>query len=166
MKKYFALLILLLFSTCSPGDRYIVNPHEGDMSFQISDGAGGMTEGMRIDFPSKDIVLETKNGQAHHAKTDIFRGIIWYTFDPVNMVNFIPVPIERVKEIIALNEKGKKADELIDPASVVEDKALDFHNVVGEDSLTRFDDQKRKKKKRPNKFKRNRNRNDNRSNKK
>ncbi len=116
------------------------------------------------DFPSKNVVLETKNGQAHHAKTDIFRGIIWYTFDPANMVNFIPVPIERVNEIIALNKKGKKPDELIDPASVVEDKALDFQNVVGEDSLTRFDDRKKKKKKRPNKFKRNRNRNDNRSN--
>ena len=115
------------------------------------------------DFPSKDIVLETKTGQAHQAKADILRGILWYTFDPVNMVNFIPVPLDRVKEIIALNKKGEKVDELIDPASAVEDKALDFHNVVGEDSLTRFDDQKKRKKKRPNKYKRNRNRNDKRS---
>ena len=45
-----------------------------------------------------------------------------------------------------LNKKGQKPDELIDPASVVEDKTLDFQNVVGEDSLTRFDDRKKKKK--------------------
>ena len=110
------------------------------------------------DFPSKDIVLEIKSGQAHHTKTDIFRGIMWYTFDPVNMVNFIPVPVERVREIVELNKKGKKVDELIDLSKVVEEGPLDFHNVVGQESLTRFDGQKaKKKKKRSNKYKRNRN---------
>jgi cell fate regulator YaaT (PSP1 superfamily) len=117
------------------------------------------------DFPSKDTVLETVMGQAHHAKTDIFRGILWYTFDPINMVNFIPVHVERVNEIIALNKKGKKADELVDLEVLKEDVPLDFQNVVGEDSLTRFDDQKKKKKKKPNRNykKRNKNRNENRN---
>ena len=99
------------------------------------------------DFPSKDIVLETKTGQAHHTKTDIFRGIMWYTFDPVNMVNFTPVPVERVKEIIALNKKGKKVDVLIDTSNVSMENSLDFKNEVGQDSLTRFDNQKNKRKK-------------------
>lgn len=117
------------------------------------------------DFPSREIVLETKMGQAHHTKTDIFRGIMWYTYDPINMVNFIPVAVERVKEIIALNKKGKKVDELVDHSKVVETETLDFQNVVGEDSLTRFDDKKKKKKKRPNKYnkKRNRSRNESRN---
>ena len=119
------------------------------------------------DFPSKEIVLETKTGQAHHAKTDIFRGIMWYTFDPVNMVNFIPVPVERAKEIIALNKKGKKVDELVKASEVVADGSLDYQNVVGQESLTRFDEQKnRKRKKRPNKQRRNKNRNDKKPNKK
>lgn len=118
------------------------------------------------DFPSTEIVLETKMGQAHHTKTDIFRGIMWYTYDPINMVNFIPVEVKRVKEIIALNKKGKKVEELVDHTKNIEAKSLDFQNVVGEDSLTRFDEKKKKKKKRPNRYnkKRNRGKNENRNN--
>lgn len=113
------------------------------------------------DFPSKDVVLETKTGTAYHAKTDIFRRIMWYTFDPNNMVNFIPIPVERVREIIELNKKGKKVDELIDLSKIAEEGPLDFHNVVGQESLTRFDDQKNKrKKKKSSKYKRSRNRNE------
>lgn len=118
------------------------------------------------DFPSKDVILETRNGQAHHTKTDIFRGIMWYTFDPVNMVNFIPVPVERVREIIALNKKGKKVDELVSKADNVLETSLDYQNVVGQESLTRFDEKKTKKrKKRPNnKYRKNRGRNEKKSN--
>ncbi len=113
------------------------------------------------DFPAKEVILETKTGQAHHTKTDIFRNIMWYTFDPQNMVNFIPVPVERVKEIMALNKKGIKVDELIDKSVDVVDGKLDYHNVVGQESLTRFDDKKNKKrKKRPNKNRKNTGRNE------
>jgi hypothetical protein len=100
-------------------------------------------------------VLETKTGQAYHSKTDIFRGIMWYTFDPVNLVNFTPVPVERVKEVIELNKKGKKPDVLVNATAVSTEGPLDFKNEVGQDSLTRFDDKKpKKKKKRNNKNKR------------
>lgn len=110
------------------------------------------------DFPSRSIVLETKSGQAYHNKTDIFRGIMWYTFDPVNMVNFTPVPVERVKEIIELNKKGKKVDVLVDISIDVVEGPMDFKNEVGKDSLTRFDDKKPKRKKnRNNKHKRSNN---------
>jgi cell fate regulator YaaT (PSP1 superfamily) len=102
------------------------------------------------DFPSHKIVLETKNGQAYHSKTDIFRGIMWYTFDPVHMVNFTPVPVNRVKEIIELNKKGTKVDVLVDIAKVIKEGHLDFKNEVGQDSLTRFDDKKPKRKKKRN----------------
>jgi cell fate regulator YaaT (PSP1 superfamily) len=110
------------------------------------------------DFPSREVVLETKTGQAYHSKTDIFRGIMWYTFDPVNLVNFTPVPVERVREIIELNKKGIKVDILMDTSNVSTEGPLDFHNVVGQESLTRFDEQKAKRKKRrSNKRKRPRN---------
>jgi cell fate regulator YaaT (PSP1 superfamily) len=115
------------------------------------------------EFPSRKIVLETTMGQAHHTKTDIFRNMMWYTFDPVNMVNFIPVSVERVNEIIALNKEGKKVSELIDLSKVEVVESLDYQSAVGEDSLTRFDDQKKKKKKRPNKYNKNRNKNRNRN---
>lgn len=102
------------------------------------------------DFPSREIVLETKTGQAYHSKTDIFRGLMWYTFDPVNLVNFTPVPVERVKEIIELNKKGVKVDVLVDISNAPTEKALDFKNVVGQESLTRFDDKQAKRKKKKN----------------
>ncbi|MCK5171015.1 MAG: hypothetical protein KAQ75_14150, partial [Bacteroidales bacterium] len=110
------------------------------------------------DFPSREVVLETKTGQAYHSKTDIFRGLMWYTFDPVNLVNFTPVPVERVKEIIELNKKGVKVDVLVDISNAPTEGSLDFENVVGQESLTRFDDKKdKRKKKRNNKRKRPRN---------
>ena len=110
------------------------------------------------DFPSREVVLETKTGQAYHSKTDIFRGLMWYTFDPVNLVNFTPVPVERVKEIIELNKKGVKVDVLVDISNIPTESSLDFKNVVGQESLTRFDDKKdKRKKKKNNKRKRPRN---------
>jgi cell fate regulator YaaT (PSP1 superfamily) len=112
------------------------------------------------DFPPTNVVLETRTGQAFFQKTDIFRGIMWYSFDHTNMVNLTPVPIERVKEIMALNKAGKKVDDLIDAKSIViPEKELDYHNVIGQESLTRFDEQKnpKKKKKRRNKFRGNTN---------
>ena len=51
---------------------------------------------------------------------------------------------ERVFEIIALNKKGIKPDSLEDKTNEGE-KKVDYNNVVGEDSLTRFDSQKKKK---------------------
>lgn len=109
------------------------------------------------DFPSTNVVLETTTGQAFFQKTDIFRGIMWYSFDPINIVKLTPVPVERVKEIIKLNKSGKKVDDLIDTRDVVKEKVLDFHNVVGQESLTRFDDlsASKKKKRRKNKNRRN-----------
>jgi cell fate regulator YaaT (PSP1 superfamily) len=99
------------------------------------------------DFPSTEIVLETQKGQAYHNKTDIFRRVMWYSFDRVSVVNITPVPIDRVIEIIELNKKGQKVDALID-LTVLEEGVLDYKNVVGQESLTRFDDKKGKRRKR------------------
>jgi cell fate regulator YaaT (PSP1 superfamily) len=103
------------------------------------------------DFPDRNAVLETVDGDAYHQKTDIYRNLFWYGFERENASNLVPVPVERVKEIIRLNREGKKVKTLIDPGSFKEEK-LDFEDDVGKDSLTRFDDNtsrsKRKKKKR------------------
>jgi hypothetical protein len=67
-----------------------------------------------------------------------------YTDDPGN---FIAVPIERVKHIIELNKAGEKPDALLSlKDQVIEVKQPDYENVVGQDSLTRFDQAKRSKK--------------------
>ena len=105
------------------------------------------------DFPDKDIKLETEKGRAYHVKTDVYKGIMWYSFDNESSTGLIPVPIERVEEIINLNKTGVKIEELNDIIEVTEGKTLDYNSVIGQDSLTRFDD-KYKSKKRKNKNRR------------
>ncbi|MBN2349845.1 MAG: hypothetical protein JXJ22_13445 [Bacteroidales bacterium] len=66
------------------------------------------------EFPKILLQLETKKGIAYHHKTDALRKLIWYSFDPNEPINLVSVPVERVKEIIALNKKGIKADSLVE----------------------------------------------------
>jgi len=112
------------------------------------------------DFPRTTIPLETKDGTAYHVKTDIFKRIMWYSFDPNTIVNITPVSVDRVKEIVQQNKLGVKVDMLCEPIvletsanSKQPDIEPDFHNVIGQDSITRFDDtrnqQNRHKRKRP-----------------
>ncbi len=96
------------------------------------------------DFPEKNHTLKTKQGVAYYNKTDIYRRIMWYSFQESAGSNLTPVPIERVKEIIEMNEKGKEVEFLIDPASTAIGESLDFQNVVGQESLTRFEEKKQK----------------------
>lgn len=92
------------------------------------------------DFPrTENIKLKTKKGSAFHQKTDIFRRIIWYSYEGEGDV-FIPLKVERVKEIMEMNVKGEFPDELQTEVKLkVVEKKNDYENVVGQDSLTRFD---------------------------
>jgi len=96
------------------------------------------------DFPSKEINLETLDNTYYHFKTDTFKSAISYSTSQNFGANVVTISIERAKEIIALNKKGIKPDSLEDKTNEGE-KKVDYNNVVGEDSLTRFDSQKKKK---------------------
>jgi cell fate regulator YaaT (PSP1 superfamily) len=100
-------------------------------------------------FPKNHGKLKTEKGTAFHLKTDIFKGLIWYMYEDSPLNSPIPVSAERVKEILALNEKGQMPKDLKDFAEdrtpiITEPEA--YGNVVGQDSLSRFDQAKRKKK--------------------
>ena len=71
---------------------------------------------------------------------------MWFSYfdDPGN---FIPLSVDRVNEIIALNKEGEKPDDISVKKEMPKVKLPDFENVVGQDSLTRFDNTKKKKKK-------------------
>lgn len=97
-------------------------------------------------FPDSSIPLETKDGTAFHQKTDVFKKTMWYSFDKSNSVNLIPIDVDRVKEIISLNKKGVKVDNLAIPEEKKKE-ILDFGDGVGDESITRFDDKRNKKKK-------------------
>lgn len=100
------------------------------------------------DFPEvNNVKLETEAGRAFHQKTDIFRRTMFfsYTHEPDN---FIALPVDRVKEIMEMNKNSQKpADLLIKMAPKIIEKKPDYENVVGQDSLTRFDKSKKAKSK-------------------
>ena len=66
-------------------------------------------------FPDNHINLKTKKGEAFYQKSDIFKGLMWYSyvFDKGNM---LAIPAEKVKEIIDMNNKGKFPEQLEDYA--------------------------------------------------
>lgn len=99
------------------------------------------------DFPDSNVRLETAKGIAFHQKTDIFKRIMYfsYTDEPDT---FIAVPVDRVKEITEMNKAGNRPDELVIAMQQQEvQKEPDYENVVGQDSINRFDSSKKKKKK-------------------
>jgi cell fate regulator YaaT (PSP1 superfamily) len=111
----------------------------------------------RKDLPKTSIVLETKDALYYHQKTDIFKRVMWYSSDPNSALNMISVPVDRVKEIIALNGKGVKPHKLVEYIEPADEKVqFGYGSVIEEDSLTRFDEKKKRKpaKKRRNKIRR------------
>lgn len=107
------------------------------------------------DFPDPGIKLITKHGEARHMKTDVYKRLMWYIVPTSGSDNIVALSIDRVKELIRENKKGIIHQEIKDDTVVVEKKqeAVGYEDVVGQESLTRFDD---KNKKKPNKS-RNRN---------
>lgn len=103
------------------------------------------------DFPDSQTKLSTKKGRAFNIKTDIFRGLMWFVYEGEGMNSPIPLEVKRVSEIIQMNVDGVKPDDLRDfMVEKIVVKEPDYENVVGQDSLTRFDDKnKSKRKKRP-----------------
>ena len=122
------------------------------------------------EFPDTNIKLKTKKGQAFYRKMDIFKNLMWYSYQD-EPLKFIELKLDRVNEIVEMNNNGNQPNDLMDFVDFKEVvKEPDYANVVGQDSLTRFDNKKqgRSKKKRSNQNNKNRNRNNNRkkSNKK
>jgi len=102
------------------------------------------------DIPDRIESLQTEIGVARHQKTDIFKKVMWFAYP--NTEDWIPLKVDRVKEIMAMNKKGQKPVNLKDEAielkpGVVIEKTPDYENVVGQDSLTRLDDKGRNKSK-------------------
>ena len=102
-------------------------------------------------FPSSDVKLQTEKGTAFHVKTDVFKEEMWYMISEKDSElpgQFVPLSPDRVKEIIKLNKDGKKPADLKDFMMEIEEEEPDYTNVVGQDSLNRFEHVfKRKKKK-------------------
>ncbi len=96
-------------------------------------------------FPKNCYKLKTKKGTATHVKTDIFKGIMWFVYEEGGISNAVPILKDRVAEIAEMNRNNNFPADLKDFMEIEEPKEEAYSNVVGQDSLTRFDEQRRKK---------------------
>lgn len=99
------------------------------------------------EFPNTDTWLQTEKGLGIFQKMDIFKGLLWYAYKE-NPVQWHQLNVQQVNEIIARNSSKKKVAGLEEYASGFElEKNNDtlFSDVVGQDSLTRFDKKGKKR---------------------
>ena len=99
-------------------------------------------------LPGKEVRLETADATYFHFKTDIFKRSITYSTDKSIPANLVTIDAQRAFEIIAMNKNGEKPLKLQregdeEPKAQVKE----FGDIVGQDSLTRFDNKKKKKRK-------------------
>ena len=97
------------------------------------------------DFPKSNTKILTEKGIAYCQKIDIFKGLLWFVYKN-DSINWHELTAERVKEILKINAKGKKINSLEEYAFFKVQIIKSFENVVGQDSLTRFDKKKNKRK--------------------
>jgi hypothetical protein len=105
-------------------------------------------------LPPTHVKLKLPKGIATHFKTDIFKQVIYYTIEGQHSDGPFALSADVVKDIIEKNKRGEVIGEVqtfIEEKEIVE--SVEFAEVVGQDSLTRFDNKKRK----PNNNNRNRN---------
>ena len=98
-------------------------------------------------FPDHADKLKLAQGTAYLQKRDIFRNLMWYSFDKSSTL--YPLTIERVKEIQEDNKKGIFPEELqaveVTKKSAPAEKT-DYVDVVGQFSLKGLERASRKKK--------------------
>lgn len=101
-------------------------------------------------LPAKEIRLETADSTYFHFKTDIFKRELTYSTDKSMPVNLVTIRAERAFEIIAMNKRGEKPLQLQSDSAQTEKAPSPYNDILGQDSLTRFDNKKKKRKKKGN----------------
>ncbi len=76
-------------------------------------------------FPDTHIILKTKKGDASYNKSDVFKGLMWYSYT-FDRNNIMAIPAEKVKEIIEMNNKGKLPEQLEDYAFIKEQRNTEY----------------------------------------
>jgi len=98
-------------------------------------------------LPERHVTLETTDRTYYCNKTDIYKREITYSTDKVYAANTVTISARRAFEVLEMNKRGIKPEALegdVKPPP----KKRNVDDLLGQDSLTRFDPAKRKKKKR------------------
>ena len=95
-------------------------------------------------LPSREIMLQSLEGDFYLFKSDILSGMVTYSTDKRVAANLVTIPASRAMEIIAMNKKGEKPDTIEEGGRKVPEKPVD---LATQEDLNRFDKKKKKKKK-------------------
>ncbi|MCM1107618.1 MAG: hypothetical protein NC388_01045 [Clostridium sp.] len=93
-------------------------------------------------LPSREISLLTQNGEYFFFKADTLAGLVTYSSDKKLAANLVTLPVKRVFEIINMNRRGEKPENLVEVVPAPSDRPAD---LVEQESLTRFDRRKKAK---------------------
>ncbi|TAE03049.1 MAG: Signal peptidase-like protein, partial [Bacteroidetes bacterium] len=101
-----------------------------------------------VDIPKVEKPLLTEKGTAFLQKTDIFRKMMWFSYDQESVWH--PLSVDRVSEIMALNAQGKIVESLL--ADTKKAISMDFKNDLSFNSKDQKNISKKRdqKKKNPN----------------
>ena len=97
-------------------------------------------------LPPKDVVLYSKDQEYYWFKVDILARKITYSTDKHAAVNLVTIDAARAFEIISLNKQGVKVDTIAVEGDNAE-APKGYVELVGQDSLTRFDKTKSRRRK-------------------
>ena len=106
----------------------------------------GYIEGIK-EFPNTNIKLKTKLGDCSFVKMDIFQRKMWYAYPSSTNEPVVELPLDYVNDVITQNSKGVFPEKLELFFNDIEESKNDYENVVGQDSINRFDNRNKKKKK-------------------
>ncbi len=90
--------------------------------------------------PERAEILQLETGDARLMKTDILKGLMFYTVKGSG--TFYPISLENVKMVLDMNANGKKPADITDLAEVeekTEEESIEFADVVGQITLASLD---------------------------
>lgn len=100
------------------------------------------------DMPKIEGPLLTEKGAASLQKTDIFRKIMWFGYSEEN--TWYPLNVERVNEILRMNQEGKKPASLEENVAAVKEPVASLNSDL-ERMDKKFSSKSRRKKKKKSK---------------
>lgn len=94
-------------------------------------------------LPSREVTLETMDGEFFYFKADILTNMVTYSSDKRMAANLTTIPAKRAMEIIAMNRAGEKPESLEEGGKKAPQMPID---LATQEDLNRFDTKKKKKK--------------------
>lgn len=90
------------------------------------------------EFPSMESTFQTEKGTAACVKVDVFKKEMWFAYETGGF-NWHKFTVEQIQEFIAASKSGEKLAPLEDLAKELIEVKKEYADVIGENSLERFE---------------------------